>query len=61
MLIKSQPTSFLQICCEVMLYSNVIFKSISDPDNTFWGYLDLSWDHYGNKFLTFSVYYPVSG
>ena len=34
MLIRSQPTTLLQIFCELLLYSQVIFKSMGVADDT---------------------------
>ena len=39
MLIRTPPTTLLQIFCEFMLNSKVILKSILDPDDTCLGYL----------------------
>ena len=35
MLIRSQGTTLLQIFCDLLLYSQVIFKSIRVADDTF--------------------------
>ena len=35
MLVMSQATILLQIFCELVLYSQIIFKSMKEADNTF--------------------------
>ena len=39
MLFKIQSTTLLQIYCEFMIYSKVIFKSVKGPDGTYQGNL----------------------
>ena len=34
MLLKSQTTTLIQIVCEILLYSQVIIKSMRAADNT---------------------------
>ena len=34
MFIRTLSTTLLQICCEFILHSKVIFKSLTSPDNT---------------------------
>ena len=43
MLIRRQTTYLLQIFCEILLYSQVIFKSMRVPDNTFWRMSKCEW------------------
>ena len=63
MFTKIPPITLLQIFCDFMIYSQVIFKSIKDPDDTFQGdvqawmsyapfylfYSDLSWWQFTNN------------
>ena len=43
MLIRSQTTTLLQIFCELLLYSPVIFKSMRVADITFWRNSKCEW------------------
>ena len=51
MLIRMQTTNLLQIFCELLLYSQVICKSMRVPDDTFWRRSKCEWV----KVLLYSV------
>ena len=44
MLITCQTTTHLQIFCELVLYSEVIFKSMRVADDTFYRNSEGEWD-----------------
>ena len=53
MLIRTPPTTLLQICCEIINNSRVIIKNIIDPDDNFssqllgmHGKFGMDWDRY---------------
>ena len=43
MLVRKQTPNLLQIFCKLLLYSQVIFKSMRVPDDTFWRKSKCEW------------------
>ena len=51
MLIRRHTTNLLQISYELLLYSQVIFKSMKVPDDTFWRKSKCEWVKLGKYVL----------
>ena len=59
MLTRSQTTTFLQRICELLFFSEVMFKRLKVADDAFWRNSVCEWVKWGITHIRYTEYYNI--